>query len=275
VTDKARMPEDWDDHHGWETFYAANASRDGKGNEGRFAQELDQLGLRRVWFPGCGMSRGPGLFAALGFDALATDVSPTAVRWQEQISRTGLPRGELTTLLEEHELTIPRSTTGSLTAAIHDHRQPLSSSKFDVVINSKAIQGLPEPSLRTAAVAHFIALRPGGHAIFDTMNVQGSGRELLEAALEDAGFFVPLRRSWKWYREALDSTGLEYVFVLGRPRIPAIGEYASSSKRKRAEARLAAFSAEFERRANEEWSTTSARTSDGTSRVAHLVYGTG
>ena len=157
----------------------------------------------------------------------------------------------------------------------HDHRQPLDAAAFDVVINTRAIQALPDASLRAAAQVHFDALRPGGRAIFGTMNLQGHGRERLEASLEEAGFFVPVRRATKWYREALDSTGLDYAFILGVPRVYAVGEYLDRSKRLAAEARLAEFRAEFERRAEEEWSRTLVRMEDGVSRVAHVVYNTG
>lgn len=75
-------------------------------------------------------------------------------------------------------------------------------------------------SIYMAAQTHATALRPGGIAFFDMMNVQGELREQLENTLVDAGFYVPLVNLNRWYRTALADTGIPHVFVLGTPMIP-------------------------------------------------------
>ena len=91
------MPRDWDDAAGWEAYHAglypAGPFRKAREwleqtatmiapNLAALLTQLRQRGQRGAWFPGCGLDPLPRLFADLGFDVLASDVSPTAVRFQ-------------------------------------------------------------------------------------------------------------------------------------------------------------------------------------------------
>jgi hypothetical protein len=70
----------------------------------------------------------------------------------------------------------------------------------------------------------FNALRPGGAAVIDTINVQGKTlRDGIEDSVLEAGFYLPFSATERWYRDQLESTGIVYGMVLGRPHIPAKG----------------------------------------------------
>jgi len=133
--------------------------------------------------------------------------------------------------------------------------------------------------MRAAAGHFYAALRPGGACILDTMNVQDSHRRnLIEDSLIAAGFFVPFQKSERWYRQQLDSTGIVYAMVLGRPHIPArrqypperFGEFAERDQKI-----LDSFRGEYERRLQDETAAVNTICSNPTSRVAHVVYATG
>src|SRR5260370_2883060 len=94
MTDATQMPANWDDHDGWERYYAQIQKRADYGdlaaNPGSFAYErlpslFDELRRCRccdIWFAGCGLSPLPRLFCDFGFVVHATDVSPSAIDFQ-------------------------------------------------------------------------------------------------------------------------------------------------------------------------------------------------
>lgn len=232
------MPDDWDDHRGWEAYFAALPSNDfwyknATTSPGSFS--FDRLGslfddfLGRewatLWFPGCGFSPLPRAFASFGFTAYATDIAPSAIEYQRRNESIVVP------LLAGVTVENACADSGSLVAEIHDFRTSYGDEKVDAIFNIKSIQGLPATSMSSACRSHFAALRPGGVAFFDTMNVQGERRDQLEDALADAGFYVPLRALNKWYRQALADTGIPHMFVLGAPMIPQRDDYPYPHKR--------------------------------------------
>ena len=129
------------------------------------------------------------------------------------------------------------------------------------------------------AAEHFhAALRPGGACIIDTMNVQGHRRNLIEDRLLAAGFYIPLQKSERWYREQLDATGMVYAMVLGRPHILARDQYPPGLFKEFAERDqriLDSFRPEYERRLQEDTAEVEATTNDPRTIVAHVVYATG
>ncbi len=268
------MPTDWDDHGGWDAYHARllefpRALDHGHDASGRFAPFLAGKRLQRVWFPGCGLSAGPRLYAWLGFEVLATDVSTAAIAWQGADGDGGISTETLARLaLWGGPETRPRPG-GTLRARVHDFRTGApESAAFDAVLNVRALQGLAGSSLDRAARAHFAALRPGGLAIFDTQNVQGERRGRLEDALAAAGFFVPLLGANRWYRAALAATGLPVTMVLGRPIAYGPGSGPE-------QARLDALLPEYEQRCAEERVATAERAADAETRTATVVYNTG
>lgn len=272
------MPEDWNDHAGWEAYHRSQLARpkrdtwdDDTGSIRaeylpRFAEDLKARGWRSVWVPGCGLSPLACLLAHLGLDVTATDVSPTAVKFQRDAPTT------FDYLTKELG---PATDGGSLTAEVHDFREGFRQEDFDLIINVKAIQAFPVTDLRAIARVHAGALRPGRRAYFDTQNVQGDRRDQLEQALEDGGFVVPLLALNRWYRRALQETGIPHVFILGQPMIPCTGGYAMGGRKRAADTeRLREISAEFERRLASEHEAEQLRlTADA--RVAEVIYSTG
>jgi hypothetical protein len=135
----------------------------------------------------------------------------------------------------------------------------------------RAFQGFEADDMRRIARVHAAALRPGGLAVFETMNVQGDERNQLEDALLDAGLVVPLNESERWYRAVLASTGIPFGFILGRPIVkrwdyePKPGDQAT----------LNSFAAEYHARQEREARETEALLKDPSTKTACVVYSTG
>jgi SAM-dependent methyltransferase len=104
------------------------------------ARALDGNGRRAV-IVGCGLGDDAEYFSGLGFDTVAFDVSPTAVRTARQ--------------------RFPESTVEYVTANLLDlpanWRQA-----FDLVVESLTIQSLPDPPRADAIVQVGRLVRPGG-----------------------------------------------------------------------------------------------------------------
>lgn len=132
--------------------------------------------------------------------------------------------------------------------------------------------------MRAAAGHFYAALRPGGACIIDTINVQGDHRNLIEDSLTAAGFYIPFQESAQWYRHRLDSTGITYWMVLGRPHIPGNHQYPPEHFREFAERDqqiLESFRAEYERRRKDEAVRVNDIVNNPATIVAHVVYTTG
>lgn len=191
---EAKMPEDWNDHSGWDRYFRDRLARDpvwdsweGVGSIPveklpRIAADLKSRDWTSVWVPGCGLSPLPKLLARLGLAVVATDVSPAAVAFQQD------DRNDMGRFAIGWE-TVDEG--GSLAAEVHDFREDYRQDAFDIVINVKAFQGFCFEGMKRIAGVHARSLRPGRQAYFDTMNVQGERRDELEQALEDGGFVVP------------------------------------------------------------------------------------
>ncbi len=271
-----KMPEDWNNAHGWEAYYAslypAGAYKDKRDMGSIPTKDLpavvDNLlenGGRAAWIPGCGLSPLPKLLALLGLDVHATDVSSTAVAYQQSpANNITVPKPEAKT-----------RAAGTLTCSVHDFRQPYMESAFDLIINVKAFQAFPPETMRQVAQVHHDALKPGCPAYFDTMNVQGERRDLLEDSLADAGFFMAFHDLNRWYRRRLRETGIAYIFVLGQPMLPMTDAY-SADKIKWEQDRniLRAVAAEYSERAEQEQLKEQQRLED-TDRIANVIYSTG
>jgi 2-polyprenyl-3-methyl-5-hydroxy-6-metoxy-1,4-benzoquinol methylase len=263
------VPTDWHDKDAWDRYFNANLL------EG-FAPSPDFIVLRflsfareqggRIWFPGCGLDPYPKAYAERGCNVLATDFSSVAVRYQECLAAA---------FLKEHGSS---TVQGTFSVAEHDFTQDTLDGEFDVVINCRAFQGLSSDGMRAAAGHFHAALRPGGAAIIDTMNVQGNHRNLIEDSLIAGGFYLPFQKSGRWYRQQLDSTGIVYWMVLGRPHIPNADQYPPqhfSELATRDQQILDSFQAEYERRCEDESAEVNAMVDNPATIVAHVVYATG
>jgi len=263
TTTAPKPPVDWSDAAAWDAYHAATKlpapiSPIELGLQ--YVPAFREQRFRRVWFPGAGTSAAPRAFAQLGFDVVSTDFSAVAVEAQERFASA-----PFTVDLSDYGEKVPTK----LQVLKHDFRQPLDLPPFDVIVNRRSYQGLSTADQATAARQHYDALRPGGWAMFETMNVQGDRRNILEDAIGAAGFSLPLNRSHRWYRAELAKTGLRFVIILGRARIPGPNPSAAEQER------LDILTKEFAERSGleaEEWAS---RTSARTDRVAHMVYSTG
>src|SRR5262249_49745138 len=161
---------------------------------------------------GVGMDVCPFVYAHAGCSVLATDVSEYAIGFLKHLE----PRGIACIICDVDEMNTSlgidsqRSRTIDVHFRVHDFRELLGEADFDLVLNMKAHQALPEMSMQRAAHVFFDALKPGGYAIFDTMNVQGQRRDRLEGTLTAAGFYIPYHESELWYRQRLSETGIPY-----------------------------------------------------------------
>ena len=78
------MPHNWDDVEGWTAYY--DAKRDQPLDTSPYllsdlgrVESLVAYNVQKIWFPGCGLDVIPHIFAHLGFEVWATDVSPSAI----------------------------------------------------------------------------------------------------------------------------------------------------------------------------------------------------
>src|SRR5688500_3940487 len=106
--------------------------------------------------------------------------------------------------------------------------------------------------MERAARVHFEALRPGGMAIFETVNAHGELREHLEEVLQHAGFHILCNRTERWYRKALTATAIPFIFIMGKPRADGWADrYRGDSsllRRQRDQEKLDSFRTEYEER---------------------------
>ena len=275
---EVQMPDDWHDRAGWDAYYEfrlTQPKRDPWDDEigsirvehlSGISEDLKSRGWRVIWVPGCGLSPLPRLLAHLGLHTVATDVSGVAVDFQR--SKTAeFPH--LTAKLGVVD------SAGSCAAEVHDFRTDFRQESVDLIINVKAFQGFPVPDMARIATVHAAALHKGRFAYFDTMNVQGESRDQLEQALEYGGFVVPLMALNRWYRNALNETGIPYVFILGQPMIPRSGEYAAGGPKWEGDmARLRKISEEYKTRLQAEKEAEESRVGPD-AKVAQVIYSTG
>jgi hypothetical protein len=272
------MPDDWNDHAGWDTYYESRISRRNRGMPDddtvvlsseqllRLAEELKGKEWRSGWIPGCGLSGLPQSLANLGLEVIATDLSPAAVQFQN----------EAATKFHQPAATDGQAdSAGSLTAEVHDFRTAFRLEAFDIILNVKAFQKFPAQDLLAIARVHAETLRPGRHAYFFTQNVQGELRDELEQALADGGFAVPFLALTQSYRRALRETRIPHVFVLGHPWVTdADGYERGNPNRESAVARLKEISAEFHGRMAAEYEDENRRFGPD-AKLAHVIYNTG
>ena len=279
------MPQDWNDHEGWESYWRRKR-RGFRHSEmdltvvgfllvkelPSWAEEIRAKGKTSIWVPGCGVSALPRLLAHLGLSVVATDISRSAVEFQSS------DQNDITRYVDRIDPAVPG---GSLVVEVHDFRTVYRNEAFDLILNIKAFQGFPVADKRRIAQVHAHALKPGGIAYFDTMNVQGDRRDELESALAAAGFFVPLLELNRKYRQALRATGIPHAFVLGSPIVAQIVEHGQpidwwddEERRQEAEEVLRKVTTEYEKRMDEE--ANAEQTSAGPhAKTAIVLYSTG
>jgi len=293
------MPHNWDDHAGWERYYRCFTSKDPAGTLGDFfellavpyrVEELRRRAWSTIWFPGCGMSYLPRIYAALGFDVWASDVSPAAIQVQRsrafgrRIRQIVLDhaRNDSDTGVQRFYYSLGEALArplGQLQLFEHDFRQPFLQDHFDFILNVQAFQGLRFGSRRRAAEVHYRALKPGGHACFNTLNVNVYCANAMEHALVAAGFYIPNRSAERDYRDGVSQLGYGTLFwdaELGfepapEPGLGPVGRLCHRARvsylrllRRERTTQIESDAAETQRRLN-----------DGETKVARTLYSTG
>jgi hypothetical protein len=145
--------------------------------------------------------------------------------------------------------------------------------EVDVIINTRAFQGLSATAMHAAARRFHAALRPGGACIIDTMNVQGALRDRIEDSIDRRRVLSALSAiSTLVSPSSSSSSGIGYEMLMGRPRVrrPAIRRTVGGGQ-----VVLDSFRAEYERRAQEEAAEVQAIAEDKTTVLAQVVYATG
>lgn len=180
---------------------------------------------------------------------------------------------------EDHDHLIVRLDPGVIHAQVHDFREPFPWGECDRILNIRSFQALHPESLRKAARTFYGALRQGGHAFFDTQNVQGDARDWLEDALLDAGCTLLGIESARWYRHTIREIGIPTNFLLGRPFLIRGGARyrgrKADARAKEDEEVLDGITAEYRRRVEASAEEQQGLWIDTTIRIAHVVYNTG
>jgi SAM-dependent methyltransferase len=185
------------------------------------------------------------LLAHFGMKVTATDVSPTAIAFQNSA------RGGIEAYVEQYDLG-PAEPGGSFRAEVHDFRAPFAQEAFDLIENLNAFQLFPEEDLDRIATVHARALRPGGVAIFDGI-AQDERLDAVERALEGAGLCMPGLAYVRRLRQTLRAEGIPVVHVrMGYQSlsysltVPAEGEFSDEGRRREAIQRVGAVQKELE-----------------------------
>jgi SAM-dependent methyltransferase len=274
------MPNDWNDHEGWERYYRYRRSYPEYlptfkhpqltllwvvtflvDDFLQLVQDLRSQGQPAVWVPGCGMSPLAKFLAHLGLRVVATDVSPAATAFQlsdqNDISKF-LPRLG------------PAVEGGTLTAEVHDFRTDFRLEAFDLILNVKAFQRFPPADMVQIARVHARALKPGRCAYFDTLN-SISLKKQIEQALLTGGFVLPDRELQRWYHQALQAAAIPHRMHSDWVSVVPIDQWpADFPHREQTVARLAQISEEYEARAK-----TMHRAPGANAKQAFVMYGSG
>lgn len=279
---KMEMPKDWSDAAGWDAYYSIhipnfeNVEKYDLEQDLRFVATVLEAPHKRIWFPGCGLDLAPWLYANLGCDVVATDISSFAIRLQNELLFEDPMEvlEKLPNVLKEMEL--PKANRFVHPAMfVHDMRQPFTMPQVDVVLNRRAFLGFSEEEMEGVARNFFDAIYPGGTLIMDSPNIQGADRTLLEMMLSKAGFFIPGLETEQWYRTQLDGTGIPYRMVLGSPMIAKLSEYNDKGGKQQAEKDLQtirSFRTEYLDRCRENAKSDENAFRAGIDKVAYIVY---
>jgi hypothetical protein len=227
-----KPPQVWSDAAGWDAYHRKERPNIDKVEKYdlehalRFVRNVYETPHQRIWFAGCGVELGPWLYANLGCDVVATDISPWAITFQNELLYEDPMEvlEKLPNVLKEMELPKARNFIHPA-IFVHDMRTKMPMAAVDMVVNRRAFHGFSQEEKEEVAGVYFEAMHPGGLLICDTLNVQGEDRNMIENALLKAGFFIPGVEADQWYRQQLSATGIEYAMVLGNPIIPQWGQY--------------------------------------------------
>jgi SAM-dependent methyltransferase len=277
-----QIPEQWDDTQGWEAYYREYCAEERWKNwvtptelAWVYISQLAEKKYQRIWFPGCGASLAPRLYAALGFEVYASDISPTAVDFQRWLMTQTLSElGVSSILAQVTEEELDEEPT-EFRVIEHDLKKSFDEEPFDAVVNLLSFHGFSKEPLEQISKVHYQALRPGGSAIFVMGNVSRAKREFLERPLVEAGFYMPYYEPEAWFREALQTSQIPHRFISGRAmvRIDAEPFRSEQAARNKAQETLQKLEAEYNAKMRKEDQVIAKKLEDPSCKVAFVVYG--
>ena len=233
MTEEISMPEDWNDHEGWERYYASlfpNGSRvppslinEMQSEDGLFdfylriwtcligdkrglidfVHELKADKVETIWVSGCGISLLPKLLARAGFTVHATDVSPTAIEFQKS------SEAEIENTLDK--IIEPSVSTGSLACEVHDFRQRYLDNYFDFIINVRAFQKFDYETMKQVGKVHYNSLKPSRTALFYGKHLRGELLDRFRESLHSVGFLIPEYETTRWFEVKLKEITIERI----------------------------------------------------------------
>jgi len=277
-----KMPKDWNNHSGWDRYFEANPVdlKDIKKYSIRDnLRYLDSVKDKRVWISGCGLELSPWLYSNFNCEVLATDVSKVAIDFQLDLLKHSPfeSLNDLDSVLEELKIE-PKKNFISPKIRVEDFRKTSPNEKFDVILNTKAIQGLPKEDIAKAAQVFFNSNVDGGVFIASTMNVQGMRRTEIENSFLDAGYIIPNVKAEQWYRQKLEETGIVYAMVLGNPIIPQWSQYENKGGKEKEEQDklvLKSFREEYTKRLKQNYEEYKEFYNPEIHKLAYIIYNTG
>ena len=169
-----QIPERWGDLQGWEAYYREYCTEERWKSwltpndlAWGYVSQLAEKQYQRIWFPGCGASIMPRLYAALGFEVCASDISEAALAFQrwtmtQTLSELGVTR--LLSVVTDEELDEAPTEFQAIT---HDLTTPLSEEPFDALLNHLSFHGFaPQPTCQTCGNRSVISLCAWRHCLF-------------------------------------------------------------------------------------------------------------
>jgi len=279
-----KLPANWNEISEWNTYHSADEFHihhiqaleilDAL----RYVPIVEKYDEKSVWISCCGKELAPWFYANLGCKVLATDISDVAITFQKEIMKINpfevlkdLDEAIIKTKIQSENIFIQPELE------VHDCRKNLDTDDlYNVIINRQSFNGFTPQEMEKIARVYENALEEGGTLIIDTLNIQGSKRTIIENALLKVGFFIPEINATQWYRSKLESTGIQYIMILGTPVLANRAAYENNGGAEKAQADeeiLRSFRPEYNERVKENQFYDNRR-SNKTDKTALVVYNT-
>lgn len=214
----------------------------------------------------------------MGCEVFATDISKNAIQFQNKLIELSPFKEvkELDSVLQELDLRNERNFIAP-TIKVEDFITTIPEEKFEIILNTRAIQWLSSQDMKKAAKTFFVSNKDGGTFIATTMNVQGIKRTEIENAFVDAGYIIPNVKAEQWYRKVLDETWIVYAMVLGRPIIPEWWQYEDKGweeQKEKDKKTLMTFEKEYKERLRINYEQDKNDYKPWVDKIAHVIYNT-
>lgn len=276
------IPKDWNNHNDWNKYFEANPIDFEDLPDYKLKDSLRYFSAvenKKVWISGCGLELSPWLFSNLNCEVLATDASRVAIDFQISLLNESPFKklDNLNSILEELEIPAQQKFKAPK-IRVEDFRTTSPNEEFEVILNTKALQGLTSKDIEKAAKIFYDSTVEGGFFLAATMNVQGNKRTEIENSFLAAGYFLPNIKAEQWYRNKLEETGILYAMVLGNPMVPSWGQYENKGGKEQEEkdkAILKSFREEYVERLKKNYEEDKGNFKPEIDKLAYIIYNTG